>query len=337
MLDDVRVQDMREALPEYLARTHNITNIRRPFACIHPGHDDRHPSMSFDAKTSRVKCFSCGVSGDVFDVAEWDTGRRDFPERVRIVADVLGMEARDDVLPYRKKQEKKRVPMRHKPAALTGINVLDGVQDAFVSLYEPQGKAALDYLYRRGLSDTDMLTHGFGWVQHPSDLFPDNFKACPQSPQGFIVLPFPEGADFASVRYVVFRSCAPNAKMKEVKPSGMAAPLWREYLLRGSGNTVYIVEGVFDAVAISLLMGGVNTCALCGNNTARLLNVVADTRHDKRPRLMLALDCDEAGAKMAATIADGLREIGAPFDILPAYPDNAKDANEAWEKQVSHG
>ena len=30
-------------------------------------HDDHNPSMSFDIKRNRFKCFSCGASGSVID------------------------------------------------------------------------------------------------------------------------------------------------------------------------------------------------------------------------------------------------------------------------------
>jgi len=32
--------------------------------CIHPNHEDKHPSMSFDKKNNIFKCFSCGFKGD---------------------------------------------------------------------------------------------------------------------------------------------------------------------------------------------------------------------------------------------------------------------------------
>ena len=33
-----------------------------------PFHQDRHPSLHFDIKRNRYKCFSCGASGDVIDL-----------------------------------------------------------------------------------------------------------------------------------------------------------------------------------------------------------------------------------------------------------------------------
>lgn len=83
---EAQLQAAREAMPDYLENVHGITDLRRNFRCIHPGHDDRHPSMGYDARTRRVKCFSCGASGDVFEVAGWDTGAVEFPDKVRAAA-----------------------------------------------------------------------------------------------------------------------------------------------------------------------------------------------------------------------------------------------------------
>ena len=33
-----------------------------------PFHEDRHPSLHFDIKRNRYKCFSCGASGNVIDL-----------------------------------------------------------------------------------------------------------------------------------------------------------------------------------------------------------------------------------------------------------------------------
>ena len=67
--EEAQLQAIRERMPEYLERVHGVTDARRAFKCLHPGHTDRNPSMGYDAKTFRVKCFSCGASGDVFEVA----------------------------------------------------------------------------------------------------------------------------------------------------------------------------------------------------------------------------------------------------------------------------
>ncbi|MEA5020765.1 MAG: toprim domain-containing protein [Gordonibacter sp.] len=328
-----QLQTMREALPEYLLNVHSIENARKPFICLSPDHADRHPSMSYDARTHRVKCFSCGASGDVFEVAGWDTGAQTFPDKVRAAASSLGMPLGESPLPYRQKIIRKPKPTRRKPQDIGGENVLSLVQEAYINLYESPGRVALDYLHRRGFNDEQITRGGWGWVGHPREIFPTGFESAPNNAGGYICLPFPENAGWDAVRYAVFRICKNKAERKELKRKDTVAPLWREYILRGGSDTVYITEGIFDAVALGILLGKHDTCALCGQNTARLLDVVADTPRSERPRIALALDADEAGAKMAAAIGDGLRVIGCDFFTLPPYPDGAKDANDVLRRE----
>jgi replicative DNA helicase len=42
-------------------------DTRKPFKCINPDHPDKHPSMSFDPKRSKAKCFSCQADYDIID------------------------------------------------------------------------------------------------------------------------------------------------------------------------------------------------------------------------------------------------------------------------------
>jgi DNA primase len=43
-------------------------SISRPFNCLNPGHEDSHPSMSYDKKRNKCHCFSCGADYDIFDL-----------------------------------------------------------------------------------------------------------------------------------------------------------------------------------------------------------------------------------------------------------------------------
>jgi len=49
-------------------------NPNEKFRCLNPAHYDLHPSMQYDEKNLRVKCFSCGVAYDVLDLLEMETG-----------------------------------------------------------------------------------------------------------------------------------------------------------------------------------------------------------------------------------------------------------------------
>lgn len=72
-MDSIAIAQTKERIAEYLAHAHGI-NPSRPFNCLNPNHEDKHPSMSLNVKTHRVKCFSCGASYDIFDLLQIDRG-----------------------------------------------------------------------------------------------------------------------------------------------------------------------------------------------------------------------------------------------------------------------
>ena len=60
------VKDIRAMPIEEVAMKMGIEVGRHKALC--PFHQDRHPSLHFDIKRNRYKCFSCGASGNVIDL-----------------------------------------------------------------------------------------------------------------------------------------------------------------------------------------------------------------------------------------------------------------------------
>lgn len=90
--EDAR-QEARGRLVEVLAELVPGFRPDRAFHCLSPDHEDRHPSARYLSRTHTVKCFSCGWSGDVFDVAGAVYGLAG-GDRFRKVYDLLGIDAR---------------------------------------------------------------------------------------------------------------------------------------------------------------------------------------------------------------------------------------------------
>ena len=322
-------------MPDYLQAAWGITNLRRPFRCLNPEHEDRHPSMSYDPRTYSVRCFSCESSGDVFEVAGWRESAISFPDKVEAVASAIGYSLLGN-------RASKSVFVKHnptkpcycKPEPVEGNAFLDNIQRAVWNLLEEsKARTALDYLHRRGFDDSKLADSFIGWVEHPSSFYP-NMKA-PRCDAGYIVLGFPsfteEAPESVTIPYSVFRMCKTEAKPKELKPSGVPSPIWCEHLLKGLGEAekpLFVTEGVFDAMSLTSLLD-VQACALCGaSGTTRLLQIMAHTPKDKRPNLRLSLDSDEAGARFTETMSEGLKGLGIPHVITKPYPKGCKDANE---------
>ena len=323
---DSALADVRAALPAYLARVHGVTDLRRPFKCLNPDHDDRNPSMGFHLDAdgiARVRCFACGWSGDVIDLAALDNkldARRDFKEAVRLAADGAGamLDGADGPRGGHSAADR--------PAALRDL--LPQAQSAFEALYGPKASDALAYLHGRGFDDETICKNGWGWVDCPHDLM-TGFPTSLQAPGGFILLPFPD-PHWRAARYAVVRPVGGSPRFKEMKPKGVAAPLWHEHALSRAG-VAYVAEGIFDAVALSLLLGRETSddfISLMGTGgVARMLAVLRDTPTASRPRIVLALDSDDAGAKATGRACEGLEGLGVPYKVLP-MPKGVHDPND---------
>lgn len=94
---DEVIERLRGKLIDYLESLD--INTKMNFSCIHPDHNDDHPSCGIVAKSdfTRWHCFACGQFGDIFDACSYLEGKPlngpDFvKENVLYLADKFGIE-----------------------------------------------------------------------------------------------------------------------------------------------------------------------------------------------------------------------------------------------------
>lgn len=327
---------VRAHAADYLANVHGIESpTKRHFRCLHPGHDDRHPSMILNPRSNRLHCFGCGADVDVIDVAGWDTGATDFRAKLSAAATGEGIDIDAlETTPARTAAPSSATSrtVDPPPDELDGPNVLDAVFRAAEDLFGERGTEALRRLRGRGFSDEDIFGSGLGWCGHPADVMPGKLLSVPRMRSGYVVIPYPDNPSWSSVRYCAFRPVGPSCRApKELKPGGLPAVVYREHYLRGQGvlnGKVYVTEGPFDAIALSAILHGASTCAIGGGGTGRLLAVLARVPAQSRPGIVLAFDRDSAGEKYTAAAKSGLAKLGIPCCALDPYPCCAKDPND---------
>lgn len=327
----IDADEIKPLLADYLESVHGITNLRRPFRCLNPAHDDKHPSMTFDARANRVKCWSCNWTGDVFDLAALDTGLGEdasFTAKAQAVCKALGHAQTE---PVGVKQQVEQ------PISKPIPSILDRVQQAaFELLTRPEAKQAYSYLKARCFTDESLSGNLFGWVSDPRELMRGGFDYLKARPGGYVVLPFIEGEAptrccYAVVRPVIRREGEP----KEYKPRGYHAPIWGAWRLNSGSSRVYVTEGIFDAVSLNQLFS-VASVAVMGSGINRLVNKCkACSEHGLAP-LVLAFDNDAAGREKTRQAAEALRQAGVSFTVAPPYPEGCKDANEILIKEVKN-
>lgn len=82
------ISEYKTYLWDYLQKYHNVTSSKRFFHCLNPNHIDNNPSMMFTDKYNICKCFSCGVSYDIYDLIGLDYDLHSFKEQLEKVQEL---------------------------------------------------------------------------------------------------------------------------------------------------------------------------------------------------------------------------------------------------------
>ncbi|MEE4317936.1 MAG: DNA primase [Erythrobacter sp.] len=154
----------RITLSSLVQRSVKLTRAGREWKGCCPFHDEKTPSFYVNDQKQFYHCFGCGAHGDAISWMVDQQGLQ-FMDAIKELAAMAGME-----VPAPDPQMAKRAEQR---ASL--IDVTEAAQKFFVeSLGGASGKAARDYLERRGFSPAIMREFGFGWA-------PDDRQALPRA------------------------------------------------------------------------------------------------------------------------------------------------------------
>lgn len=278
------------------------------FCCILPGHDDRNPSANIYVQDGIEKyhCFGCGQDLDIFNLCR--TLRNcDFMEALRYLAGVFGMALAEGA-------------DRKTDAASTTAYIKRCAQVIFTE----GGKAGLDYLRGRGLSDATIERFKLGYDPREGG----------EAAGGAIIIPY--GPRF-------FKRFLNPVKTKTGRlfkglydtPKGIERPVFgADFLDAGSVKPLFIVEGEIDA--LSLIEAGQQAIAIGGTGGWRK---GAELVRQYQARCVVpCMDRDDAGEAAQSKIEAALDGAagccvfkGAPGLLLPDGPDgkHPKDCNEA--------
>lgn len=147
-LDDLRA---RTPLHGLIGRKTRLARNGRQWKGCCPFHNEKTPS--FYVYDDHFHCFGCGAHGDAITFLMRAEGAS-FPEAVERLAAEAGMEVPKPT-PQAAAREKRARDLH---------GVLAAAEAAYRRrLFLPEGRAALDYLRRRGLSDETIARFGLGW------------------------------------------------------------------------------------------------------------------------------------------------------------------------------
>mgnify|MGYP001455932178 FL=1 len=319
-LDELRA---RTPLPQLIGRKARlIRNGRRWKGCC-PFHNEKTPS--FYVYDDHFHCFGCGAHGDAISFLMRAEGAS-FPEAVERLAAEAGMEVPKPSPEARAREQRAR--------DLHGV--LAAAEAAFRRrLHLPEGRAALDYLRRRGLSDETIARFGLGWSGEGRGALAAELKAEGISPEQLaeagLVRPREDGPGFVDLffnrvifpirdrrgRVISFGGRilgdghpkyvnGPETALFRKRQSLYGLDLAREAAFRGA--TLVAVEGYMDVIALHQAGFGGAVAPLGTALTAEQLQVLWQVSAEP----VLCFDGDAAGARAAARAAELALPLLAP-------------------------
>lgn len=136
------IEELKDFLPEYLEN--KGMNLHKGGFCLVCGNGNNTPCFHYDQKKQRVKCFSCGFSGDLIDLigAEYNLTNSEAIQRAR------------------------EMFSGHKPINNKPIKENATEDPREIERYIKTSKAAVsktDYFYRRGLTAETIATFNLGY------------------------------------------------------------------------------------------------------------------------------------------------------------------------------
>lgn len=275
--------------------------------CPHPAHPDQHPSFYMPSGKPYGICLACGHIQTWW--AELESRGIQGWQVVEEIARLAGISP--------------------PPRAGGGTGSAGAVQEIEEwwqarrqALWHPEGQDVLTYLRSRGYSD-DIIQHAdIGVRPCAGDPLPCGIQL-PQGEEYRLLLPYRSaGGRLVSLAGRRIDSGEPKYKY----PSGLARSLLGRHTLR-HGVIPVVVEGLMDAVVLEAA-GIQGVVALGGAQASQ--NQIQELR--KYPRVVLALDRDEAGEKGTVRLVRALSRAGVSTFVVEWQ--GAKDPDELYR---AHG
>jgi Replicative DNA helicase len=319
MTRDEAKEAVKEKLEDYL-RGKGI-NPRKAFSCLNPQHADNNPSMSFDRKHNRVRCFSCGASYDVLDLIGIDYNLTENRDIFAKAYELYGIQI--DGGERRRAEEDFMDGQKHDKTG-RGKDVYTHNEEPekdYTAYYEKCKSRIGETDYHRGLSLETLSRH---WVGYEPEFKTKDYDTGEFTVWKALIIPTGKGA------YTV-RNTDPNASKKNRYRNRGAAQVFNFSAIQSATKPVFIVEGEIDAMSIEEAGGA--AIGLGSLDNVPLLLRMLEAKKPSQP-LIIALD-NEADAKKQETVdakekqlTDGLDRLNISYYRLRPFA-GYHDANEA--------
>lgn len=306
MINDQAIEEIKNHLKDYLQE--KGLNINKPFTCLNPQHDDKHPSMSYDDKRNIVKCFSCNSSYDLISLYAIDHNLDNNKDFIRII-DELALKYNIDIKTNKSDTLKKESMQKYA-----------NIKKEDFTKYINKCKKDIDktdYLLKRGLSEEIIKKYNIGY----------DIK------ERMLVLPI-------SKTCYLGRYTDDTKGYKHHKPKGTSNEIFNgEYLKNSDFKTIiWVCEAIIDALSLEEINEDIKAISLNSiNNASQLVQEAKDNNF--KGVFMLALDTDTNGIKASEDLKEDLEAIGIKSFIFNSNYDKynvvSDDNTEIKNKDIN--
>lgn len=306
MINDQAIEEIKNHLKDYLQE--KGLNINKPFTCLNPQHDDKHPSMSYDDKRNIVKCFSCNSSYDLISLYAIDHNLDNNKDFIRII-DELALKYNIDVKSNKSNTLKKESMQKY-------ANIKKEDFTKYINKCK-KDISKTDYLLKRGISDKLQQKYNIGY----------DIK------ERMLVLPI-------SKTCYLGRYTDDTKGFKHHKPKGTTNEIFNgEYLKDSNFKTIiWVCEAIIDALSLEEINEDIKAISLNSiNNASQLVQEAKDNNF--KGVFMLALDTDTNGIKASEDLKEDLDAIGIKSFIFNSNYDKynvvSDDNTEIKNKDIN--
>lgn len=163
-LSDAWLDDLRSRVPieEVVGEYVPLKQKGKRFWGCCPFHNEKTPSFSVDTESQLYYCFGCHKGGTVIHFV-MEMERMEFMDAVKTLAERVHMQ-----LPTSTESSAENDSNRQKRERILDANVT-AARFFHALLWTDEGAEALNYLYKRGLNDSDIKRFGLGASPHSRD------------------------------------------------------------------------------------------------------------------------------------------------------------------------
>lgn len=304
-LDEIRATPIEE-----VAENLGIGIVRHMALC--PFHNDKHPSLHFDLKKNRYKCFACGASGNVIDLV-MRYNNMEFKEAINWIGNKEVNTAKDNA--YEKKESREEaVDIEYLEVLMKNVCINE---DAARFLFDERriDRRVVEWC---GLSSVSSDTPCWRWG-----------KAFYDAPS--LLIPYRD-VD-GKLLTVQGRYLGKEKKPRFKFPHGSQAGMYNKQVIGTlkKGDELWITEGPSDCWA--MMSAGRKAVAIpsATSLTTGDLRLLGDGLQ-KGVSLHMAPDNDRPGMELFKTLKRHFPDLQGHV-----LPDGVKDFGEMWKLKIEIG